>query len=177
MSGESDLVLGSLTVDELDEANRFVTMLAASWATQAKTGTAGFRSDGPFHAITALRLSVIAEMAQRGGAEPWYPGAPTDGHVARRVLDLYARRYQLRAQEATPTTAGLLERTCVICGQRKAQTDEHFDRPDGLWSDICRSCRVTDWNRAVALQDEYGRPQAASTAPPPPTDAQLAEML
>lgn len=175
MSGESDLVLGSLTPEELDDANRYLGLLIRSWRSQSKDEArrVGLDSDGPFHLLAAMRLALVAEMAQRGGAAPWYAGEPTDGHIAAGVLELYARRYQLRAQEARLSAAGIV-RQCAICGDEKPQDHEHFDRPDGLWADICRACHRTDperYREAIAFS-----PPPAPGAPPP-SEADLVRML
>lgn len=171
---ETELILGSLTVEELDDAHRYVAMLGRSWRSQSKDETrrVGLDTDGPIHAIAALAAAVLREMAIRGGAEPWYAGMPTDGHPARLELDLYARRYGLREHEASQSRAGVMERVCVLCGEAKPQDDRHFTRPEGLWGEICRACQVPDQMLAAQLVEQYPAP-----APPPIAEEDLLRML
>ncbi len=170
---ETELVTASLTLEELDEANRYARMLADSWVAQTRDGgtdgarLSGFRTDGPFHAIAALRLALLAEMTARGGAEPWYAGAPLDGHPAAEMLRLYQRRYGFRELEPAANAAGVLERTCIACGQAKPQTETNFERVDGLWLDRCRECDRAD----VGLI-----PLEALVAPAPPVEPVAAGM-
>lgn len=172
---EIDLVLGSLTPEELDDARKYVRWLTLAWQTQIKDHARriGLDTDGPWHLLRAMNLAVIREMAQRGGAAPWYMGEPTTDHIAQRELDLYARRYTLRAQEAAVSAAGRMERTCAVCGIAQPQDAEHFARHEGLWAETCRACHRIDperYREAIA----YSPPPAAS---PPPTDDALLRML
>lgn len=173
---EAELILGSLTLEELDDANRYASAMVASWHVQAKDErrSGGIRTDGPLHALTALRLSILREMTARGGAEPWFVGQTTEGHVAQRVLELYAQRYGYRELEPRPGPAGgPIERVCVICGEAKVQDAEHFDRLEGMWSDICRSCNRIDPERYREAMS-----YSAVPAPPPePTEEELLGML
>lgn len=164
MSGEMQLILGSLTREELDDANRFVGFLSRAWTTQSKDQArkVGLDTDGPYHLLTALRLAVLGEMTQRGGGEAWYPGMPTAGHVGERLLELYARRYTLRAQEAAMSRTGVVERACVVCGERKPQDHDHFERHEGLWADTCRDC-------AHEVDPERYRDAIAFSPPPAAT--------
>lgn len=162
---ETELVLGSLTAEELDDANRFVSTLADSWRTSSRVGSTPFRTDGPSHAIVALRLAVLREMTARGGAEPWYAGMPTTDHIGGRVLDLYARRYGMREQEAAASPAGVLQRVCVICGEAKPQDTAHFPRDDGWWTDICHECRRVDPERLRAVMELAPSPESSTDIP------------
>lgn len=173
---ETELIMGSLTDEELDDANRYVTMLGRSWRSQTKDESrkVGLDSDGPFHAIAALSAAVLREMAIRGGGEAWYAPAPTDGHPARLELDLYQRRYALREHEAGQSRAGVMERTCVLCGVAKPQNNAHYTRIDGLWGEICRTCQVPDYALAVAITEQYPAPVGA---PAEPTNEDLMRML
>jgi hypothetical protein len=172
MTTEAELVLMSLTAEELDEASRWVGYVEAHWTaiTREERGRSGFATDGPWHLMTAVRLAIIREQAERGGAEPWYAGMPTTGHAAGRVLDLYSRRLQLNAAEQLAprlSRAGVIEQQCAICGHRKPLTAGFWPRPDGMWSDICLTCGRPDPERlrdAMAL----GPPPVAVAIPPPP---------
>jgi len=163
---ETELILGSLTVEELDDANRYVTMLSRSWRSMVKDERrrVGLDTDGPFHAIAALSAAVMREMLARGGAEPWYAGASTEGHPAQLELDLYARRYGYRELEASQARSGVVERLCAVCGESKPQDEAHFPRIDGLWGEICGLCSQPDWKRAAELVDQF---------PPPATTVDL----
>lgn len=168
---EAALVLGSLTSEELDDANRYCGLMIRAWQTSSKDPRArvGTGSDGPFHALAALRLAILAEMTQRGGAEAWHVGMPTAGHIAASTLELYERRYSMRALE--PRMVGRdLCRVCVICGEEKPQTEEHYDRPSGEWSSICRACNRIDYARLRELQEEF------DPKPPPSPKATLEEV-
>jgi len=160
---ETELILASLTLEELDEANRYARMLGQSWIAQTRDrGTGGARkaglsTDGPFHAINALRLAVLREMSSRGGGEPWFAGMPLDDHVAAPMLRLYERRFALRPVEPRPNEAGVLERICIACAESKVQDEDHFERIDGLWAERCRDCTRIDVR---------GIPSEALEAPP-----------
>lgn len=166
---ETELVLGSLTPEELDDARRFVKVLEDGWLTQSKGLTPihriGLNTDGPSHLLTAMKLAVLREMAARGGAEPWYAGMPTDGHIAGRLIDLYGRRYGYRELEPRPNPSGQLERVCAVCGATKVQSLDNFDRGDGLWSDVCRTCRRIDVTAIPPDALDVPLPAAAATAP------------
>lgn len=146
MTTEAELVLMTLTAEELDDASRWIGYVDAHW--KALTGderrTGGLRTDGPWHLMAAMRLAILREQAARGGAEPWYAGEPTAEHPAGRVLELYAGRLQLNvAQRFAPrlTAAGVLEQQCAVCGQRKPLTAGFWPRSDGVWGSTCHDCR------------------------------------
>jgi hypothetical protein len=176
---ETELILGSLTTEELVDAQRYVEMLGRAWRTQSKDESrrVGFNSDGPFHAIAAFAAAVLREMTGRNGAEPWFAGMTTEGHIARTELGVYARRYDLRVRdlEARMDPSGVLRRVCAICGEAKPQDELSFDRPDGMWSDICRPCRRID---AARLEEALAySPPAAPVTPPVDDQLDLLRML
>jgi len=163
---ETELVLASLTPEELDDARRYVGRMEDAWLTQSRTGRQpGFDSDGPFHVIVGLKLAVLRELTVRGGAPEWYAGMPTEGHVAGGILALYQRRYGFREQEARLRPGGL-ERVCTICGASHPQTLIWFDRPDGMWSDVCRECRRVDREALIAAVELAPPPQVAPAERP-----------
>lgn len=158
MTTEAELVLMTLTAEELDDASRWIGYLDAHWkaVTADERRQGGLPTDGPAHLMTAMRLAVMREMTQRAGAAGWYAGQPTAEHPAGRVLDLYARRLTLNVEPGVLprlSAAGVLEQPCVVCGVRKPLTTAQFPRPDGMWSTTCRACsRPT--RPAVAQPDE-----------------------
>jgi len=148
MTTETELVLMTLTAEELDDANRWVSLMNDSWRTASARvqSQTGFATDGPWHLLTAMRLAILRERVTRHGAEPWYIGMPTADHVAGRLLELYQQRLVLNADHRfSPrlSAAGVIDQGCVVCGERKPLTIGFWARPDGLWADTCLAC----WGR------------------------------
>jgi hypothetical protein len=165
---EAELILASLTLEELDDARRFVGMLEQAWIAGTKDeGTRRYmvlRTDGPGHALNAMKLAVLREMTGRGGGEAWFAGASLEGHPAAGLLRLYQRRFAMRELEPRPNAAGVLERICIACGAAKPQDEATFERFDGLWSDRCRACsRIDVGNIPMEALD-------VPVAPEPPVD-------
>lgn len=143
---ECELVLLTLTAEELDDANRWVGYMDAHWKalTRDERRQGGLPTDGPWHLIGAMRLAVMREMAQRAGADGWYAGQSTTDHPAGRLLELYARRLALNAESGVMprvSAAGVLEQACAVCGIRKPLSTACFPRPDGAWGSTCHECR------------------------------------
>jgi hypothetical protein len=148
---EAELVLMTLTAEEIDDASRWIALMGDAWKTQTKLAggrnRVGLMTDGPWHLMTAMRLALLREQAARGGASEWFAGMPTKDHVAGKVLDLYARRLELNvAQRFAPrlSRAGILEAECIGCGERKPLTTGFWPRPDGVWAQFCHACRGPD---------------------------------
>lgn len=145
MTTEAELVLMGLTVEELDDASRWVGYIDAHWKaiTADERRQGGLPTDGPWHLMTAMRLAIIREQVARGGADEWFAGMPTEGHPAGRILEHYGRRLQLNAIPGLAprlSRAGVLEQQCVICGVRKPLAAVSFPRPDGVWGNTCHDC-------------------------------------
>jgi hypothetical protein len=99
---EAELVLMSLTDEELDDALRWLAVVLDHWRESRARIEAAYGdrrpandvlavSDGPLHLIRAMDLAIIRERAQRGGADPWFAGMPLDGHPRRLAARLPAR--------------------------------------------------------------------------------------
>lgn len=146
MTTEAELVLMSLTAEELDDASRWIGYVDAHWKalTTDERRQGGLPTDGPWHLMTAMRLAIIREQVARGGAEPWYAGLPTADHPAGRILELYGRRLELNAIPGLAprlSAMGVLEQACAVCGERKPLTSASFPRADGVWGSTCHACR------------------------------------
>lgn len=154
MTTEAELVLMSLTTEELADASRWLGVELSRWeahiaATQDADGRAtgavfGKGTDGPMHLIRAMDLAIIRERAQRGGAEPWYAGMPIDGHPARAFLAYYQQRIALNPDQGHKprlSGAGILEKVCPGCHEPKPLTVAFWGWLGHGLDDICRSCR------------------------------------
>lgn len=150
---ETELVLMSLTNEELDEAAEWNGRVLAQWRRsrerieregQQAAQPDDYRTDAPSHLSRAMDLAIVRERAQRGGAEPWYAGMPTDGHPAARAIRHYQERLTLNPDEGHRprlSAAGILEKVCIGCGQAKPLTVALWPWLGGMLDDFCRSCR------------------------------------
>lgn len=148
MSTETELVLSSLTRDEVDESVRWLHLMLDAWGTDSQKRT--FSTDGPWWALKALELALLREIGIRHGADAWYVGLPLEGHPAAQLLRTVAARYALnpdRRNSPRTNPAGVVVARCLHCGEEKALTEEYFERGERLWSLACRSCVTVDPER------------------------------
>lgn len=155
---ETELVLATLTNEELADAARFMGHMLDRWR-ESRAATERDRRDallevgyhgteGPIHAIRALDLAIVRETAVRGGAAPWHAHQSTDGHPARVVLDIYRERLELNKdlrQAPRVSAAGALEQTCPTCGETKPLTVAFWEWLGSSMALQCRTCRKVDW--------------------------------
>lgn len=95
MSTETELVLSSLSKDELVQAYEFVEFLEATYGHEwSRLLLPGKVFDERIQRIVldAIALALLREVWARYGAEPWFVGMPTEDHPQGRILELYQER-------------------------------------------------------------------------------------
>jgi hypothetical protein len=165
---EAEIVLMSLTNEELDDAVRWLGIVHAQWLERIRlieerddTGTWGLgnSTDGPMHLIRAIDLAIVRERAQRGGAEPWYAGMSLDDHPARTWIRHYQERIALNPDEGRKprlTVAGLVDKVCTACQVPKPLTVAFWGFLGSTLDDVCRPCRAGSGPTAVRVVDVVG---------------------
>lgn len=152
---ETEVVLLSLTRDELDDAMRFNQLMLERWQESRRVTEAegrdrmteiGFHgTEGPLHAILALDLALLRELAVRSGAEPWEAGMPMDGHPGRTRIQFYVERVMLNPDNGVVprlNAAGILERVCPACGESKPLTVRFWIWRESTLAHFCRACET-----------------------------------
>jgi hypothetical protein len=152
---ETELVLMSLTNEELDDAARYLGLMMDRWRESRRVAEAegrdrltelGFHgTEGPIHVILAADLAIIREQAVRGGAEPWEAGMPLEGHPGRTRLRYYQERITLNPDEGVIprlSEAGVLERVCPGCGENKPLTVRFWIWRESTLAHCCRACET-----------------------------------
>lgn len=176
---EAEIVLMSMTNEELDEAADWLARILDFWRRSRDRIEQGdmpadeYRTDAPNHVIHAMDLAIIRERAQRGGAEPWYSGMGLDGHPAARVITYYQDRIALNPDEGHKprlSAAGILEKICIQCGQAKALSVALWPWVGSFLSDRCRTCThplgPVEMRRAmVDLEDAVSAAQVEPVEP------------
>jgi hypothetical protein len=142
---ETELVLATLTREELIDAMAWADMLNEAWRTMSvdERRAGQFETDGPWHLIRAMQLAALREAGARYGADAWYIGMPTVGHVAGKLLELYQSRLAVnpdRSLAPRPSASGAMVQECVMCGESKPLTLALWERSGGLWRSMCRDC-------------------------------------
>jgi hypothetical protein len=186
VSTETELVLMSMTNEELDDANRYLAHMLDRWRESRKLveadrddeawRQAGYHgTDGPIHLIRAMDLALTREWAQRGGAEPWYAGMPLEGHPSARYVRHYQERIALNPDEGHRPRlagAGVLEKVCIGCGEARPLTVAFWRWLGSSLDDFCRSCREGRGPTAVSFlpPEPAAEPVGATTAPFSATD-------
>jgi hypothetical protein len=187
VSTEAELVLMSLTAEELADAVRWLELIHSQWETHiaatvdgdgppTNAQAFGHGTDGPMHLIRAMDLAIIRERAQRGGAEPWYAGMPIEDHPARAYLSYYQQRIVLNPDEGHKprlSAAGIVEKVCPGCSEAKPLTVAFWGWLGHGLDDYCRSCRnpISASDQAIAVRQALIEAEdAAASAPPAPVE-------
>lgn len=181
MSTEAELVLMSLTNEELDDAVRWLEYNLDRWRAHVRAAeddrsreAFGHGTDGPIHLIRAMDLAIIRERALRGGAVEWFAGMTLDGHPAASYVRHYQERISLNPDEGQKprlAAAGIVEKVCIGCGEARPLTVAHWGWLGRSLDDYCRPCRAGKGPTAsvpVLLEAE---------APPVPVEAFTAAEL
>lgn len=157
MSTETELVLSSLTKDELRQAFDFVLFLERTygheWSRLLEPGRV-YDERIQRHVLDALAFAVLREVALRYGAEPWFVGMPTEDHPHGPILELYQQRASLNTDTRLQRPAHSVERRpCHRCRQLLPHTADWFEAgDDGRPGDTCRVCTGTWQPTARALE-------------------------
>lgn len=173
MTTETELVLMSLTDEELLEAARFMAWCHDRWresrrALEEQRVDGDYATEGPLHGLRALDLAIVREQAVRGGAEPWYAGMSLAGHPGAGRIRLYQERIVLNPDQGVLprlSDAGILERVCPGCGAAKPLTVAFWGWQDASLALLCRACARTD---PAAVRTALVDAQDAQEAPGPP---------
>lgn len=158
MSGEVDVVLASLTDEELDDAVWFLHVMHGRWkesrrrveqdGRDALMDAPGYHgTEGPLHALRALDLAIVGERAIRGGAQPWFVGMSPADHPGRSLIEYYQERITLNPDQGIRprlSEVGVLERVCTNCGEAKPLTVRFWEWLETTFAEHCRTCRITD---------------------------------
>lgn len=148
MSTETELVLSSLTKDELRQAFDFTLFLERTygheWSRLLEPGRV-YDERIQRMVLDALALALLREVATRYGAEPWYVGMPTEDHPQGPVLELYQERASLNTEGRLVRPAWSVERRpCHRCRQVLPHTADWFEAgDDGRPGEVCRVCTGT----------------------------------
>jgi hypothetical protein len=168
---ETELVMASLTREELEEAVRWLYAVRAHWLalSDAEKEGQGFGTDGAWHLIRAMDLALLREQAARGGADDWFVGMPTDGHPAAGLIRMYQARLQLNPNVRDGgrlTAAGILVARCLRCHKEKPLTVSFWHRAKTTWMVVCRACsEITDdeyRDAVLKVEEEASRANAAA---------------
>lgn len=175
---ETELVMMSLTDEELHDAALFLGLMHDRWQASRRTAEAerrdalteiGYRgTEGPLHALRALDLAIVRERAQRGGAPGWEAGDPLDGHPAAIKVRLYQERIPLNPDQGIKprlAASGVLERVCPGCGVAKPLTVAFWEWQAGSLALGCRDCSAPD--PVASRQAEIVAEEAAAPVPLP----------
>lgn len=173
---ETELVLMSLTDEELLEAARFMGWCHDRWresrrALEAQRIDGDYATEGPLHALRALDLAIVREQAVRGGAEPWYAGMSLVGHPGASRIRHYQERIALNPDQGILprlSEAGILERVCPGCGQAKPLTVAFWGWQDSSLAPLCRACARPDpaaIRAALVDAQDAQEPASAAVAP------------
>jgi len=159
---EAELVLMSMTREEIDDAVRWLGWMQDRWSafaaeSQADRNRVGLATDGPWHLHQAMAMAIVREQVGRGGGTPWDAGMPMDGHPEERALRYYAARVACGPHVGRPSLsdAGVLAKECVLCRRTYPLTADWWTRhPSGLWATQCRPCADPAWRAAQRARDE-----------------------
>lgn len=154
---ETELVLASLTNEELGDAIFFLHVMKGRWDEHVRymerTGgvmTGYDRADGwsgtegPLFAIEALDAAIVRELAVRGGAEAWHAHMSSAGHPRRALIEWARERLEVNPdQRSIPRLddAGVLVRMCPSCGDSKPLGTEYWRWLGSRLDYFCRACR------------------------------------
>ena len=163
MTTEAELVLMSMTREELDDAVRWLGWMAKRWeqyaaATAAERNAVGLSTDGPWHLHQAMAMAIVREQIGRGGGELWYAGMPIAGHPEERALRYYQARVAVGPHVGKPSLsdAGILAKACALCGRTYPLTADWWTREGhaGLWATQCRPCADPTWGAELRAHDQ-----------------------
>lgn len=163
MTTETELVLMSMTLEELDDAQRWLGWMAQQWkrvaseTTDAERARAGFITDGPWHFHQAMAFALVREQIGRGGGAQWFAGDPIEGHPEQRALSFYQKRVALSPgvlDKPRLAETGVLTRQCVLCQRHLPLDDFWWKRETGTWSGQCRPCTDPAWSEAGPHEPE-----------------------
>jgi len=186
---ETELVLATLTNEELADAGRYMGHMLDRWLESRRIAERNGRdelleigyhgTDGPVHAIRALDVALVREMAIRGGAAPWDARQSSEGHPARALITYYRERLELNPdlmEIPRLSAAGVLERVCPGCDEAKPLTVAFWRWLGSSMDLFCRACREAGEKEAIArlrdtLLDDEDRRRSAEG---PSTDRALA---
>lgn len=144
MSTETEVVLSSLTREELLKAFDFVEFLEHTYGHEwSRLLEPGHVYDDHIQrmVIDAICFALIREVGIRFGSIPWYAGMPTDDHPQGGILELYQERVLLNPDGQLRRVPGLgPTRVCPACRLRKPDTAAHWAR--GTDAPTCLACAV-----------------------------------
>lgn len=163
MTTEAELVFMSLTLEELDEATRFLHWMRGQWEkvaelTDRQRMQVGYETDGPWHLLQAMSLAIVREQVGRGGGQEWFAGEPVDKHPEAAAIRYYQDRVALSPgvlDKPRMADTGLLVRQCGLCGRTLPLSATWFQRggSTGAWAMHCRPCSDASWAADVKARD------------------------